>query len=324
MSETMTIIFAIAVMLGAVGGAAVLTWFERRLLGVWQDRYGPNRLGPFGILQVAADMLKLLTKHDWVPPFADKWVFIFAPTAIVVAMMLGFAVVPFGPELHIADLNIGLLFFLGMTSLAVYSVLLGGLASNNKYALLGGLRSAAQMVSYEVFMGLSLMGVVMLTGSFSMQDIVQAQRDVWFFFSQFLGLFVFIIAGIAESHRLPFDLPEAEHELTAGFHTEYGGMKFAMFMLGEYLGLILVSCMITTLFLGGWLAPFGLTVLPAVAWFSIKVFLVICFFVLLRAAIPRPRYDQLMSLGWKVMLPLTLINLVATGAIALYLHQGGV
>lgn len=323
MSEGMTILFAIAVMMGAVGGAAVLTWFERRLLGLWQDRYGPNRLGPFGILQVAADMLKLITKHDWVPPFADKWVFIFAPTAIVVAMMLGFAVVPFGPELYIADLNIGLLFFLGMTSLAVYSVLLGGLASNNKYALLGGLRSAAQMVSYEVFMGLSLMGVVMLTGSFSMRDIVLAQQDGWYCFSQFLGLFVFIIAGIAESHRLPFDLPEAEHELTAGFHTEYGGMKFAMFMLGEYLGLILVSCMIVTLFFGGWLGPFGIGLLPPIVWFSIKVFLVICFFVLLRAAIPRPRYDQLMSLGWKVMLPLTLINLVVTGAVALYQHQGG-
>jgi len=320
MSELQTVLFAIAVMLGAVGGAAVLTWFERRLLGIWQDRYGPNRLGPFGILQVVADMLKLLTKHDWVPPFADKWVFIFAPTAIVLAMLLGFAVVPFGPDLHIVDVNIGLLFFLGMTSLAVYSVLLGGLASNNKYALLGGLRSAAQMVSYEVFMGLSLMGVVMLTGSFSMQDIVLAQRDGWYCISQFLGLFVFVIAGIAESHRLPFDLPEAEHELTAGFHTEYGGMKFAMFMLGEYLGLILISCMITTLFFGGWLGPFGIEFLPPIVWFSLKVFIVICFFVLLRAAIPRPRYDQLMSLGWKIMLPITLINLVITGAVALWMR----
>ena len=320
MSEAMTIFFAIAVMLAAVGGAAVLTWFERRLLGLWQDRYGPNRLSPLGIGQVAADMIKLLTKHDWTPPFADRWVFIFAPTAIVVAMLLGFAVVPFGPGLHIIDVNIGLLFFLGMTSLAVYSVLLGGLASNNKYALLGGLRSAAQMVSYEVFMGLSLMGVVMLTGSFSMQDIVAAQTDVWFCFSQFLGLFVFVIAAIAESHRLPFDLPEAEHELTAGFHTEYSGMKFGMFMLGEYLGLILIACMITTLFFGGWLGPFGATWLPPIVWFSIKTFLIICFFVLLRAAIPRPRYDQLMSLGWKVMLPLTLVNLAVTGAVALWMQ----
>lgn len=319
MSEGWTIFFAITVMLSAVGGAAVLTWFERRLLGLWQDRYGPNRLGPFGIGQVASDMIKLLTKHDWVPPFADKWVFIFAPTAIVVAMLLGFAVVPFAPGLHIVDVNIGLLFFLGMTSLAVYSVLLGGLASNNKYALLGGLRSAAQMVSYEVFMGLSLMGVVMLTGSFSMVDIVEKQREGWFAVSQFLGLFVFIIAAIAESHRLPFDLPEAEHELTAGFHTEYSGMKFAMFMLGEYLGLLLISCMIVTLFFGGWLAPFNLTFIPPIIWFLSKTFLVICFFVLLRCAIPRPRYDQLMSLGWKVMLPITLINLVITGAVALFM-----
>jgi len=267
---------------------------------------------------VAADMLKLLGKHDWVPPFADRPVFIFAPTAIVIAMMLGFAVVPFTPNLVVIDMNIGLLFFLGMTSLAVYSVLLGGLASNNKYALLGGLRSAAQMVSYEVFMGLSLMGVVMLTGSFSLPDIVMAQSNWWFAITQPLGLFVFLIAGLAESHRLPFDLPEAEHELTAGFHTEYGGMKFAMFMLGEYLGLILVSCMITTLFLGGWLGPF----LPPLVWFLFKTFLVILFFILLRAAIPRPRYDQLMSMGWKVMLPITLINLAITGAVALWIKEG--
>ena len=313
MSELGSIGFGLFIIAAAVAGAAGLTWFERRLLGVWQDRYGPNRLGPFGALQVLADMLKLLSKHDWVPPFADRAVFVFAPTAIVVAMLLGFTVVPFGPEQYVLDINIGVLFFLGMTSLAVYSVLLGGLASNNKYALLGGLRSAAQMVSYEVFMGLSLMGVVMLTGSFSLRDIVEAQRDLWYCIPQCLGLFTFMIAGIAESHRLPFDLPEAEHELTAGFHTEYGGMKFAMFMLGEYLGLILVSCMITTLFFGGWLGPW----LPPAVWFSLKVFALICFFVLLRAAIPRPRYDQLMSLGWKIMLPLTLLNLLLTGAIAL-------
>jgi NADH-quinone oxidoreductase subunit H len=314
MTDLGTTAFGIAIIAAAVGGAALLTWFERRLLGIWQDRYGPNRLGPFGVLQVVADMLKLLTKHDWVPPFSDRVVFVFAPTAIVVAMLLGFAVVPFGPDLYILDLNIGLLFFLGMTSLAVYSVLLGGLASNNKYALLGGLRSAAQMVSYEVFMGLSLMGVVMLAGSFSLRDIVEAQRGLWFCIPQCLGLLTFTIAGIAESHRLPFDLPEAEHELTAGFHTEYGGMKFAMFMLGEYLGLILISSMIATLFFGGWLGPW----LPPLVWFCLKVFLLICFFILLRAAIPRPRYDQLMAVGWKVMLPLTLVNLLLTGALTLW------
>jgi NADH-quinone oxidoreductase subunit H len=317
MSEMGSVAFGLILMLGAVGLAAFLTWFERRLLGIWQDRYGPNRLGPFGAAQVLADMLKLLTKDDWVPPFADRVVFVFAPTAIVIAMLMGFAVVPFSPELALLDVNIGLLFFLGMTSLAVYSVLLGGLASNNKYALLGGLRSAAQMISYEVFMGLSLMGIVMLTGSFSLQDIVRAQEDMWFCVTQILGLYVFVIAGIAESHRLPFDLPEAEHELTAGFHTEYGGMKFAMFMLGEYLGLILISCMITTLFFGGWLGP---AFLPPVVWFFLKTGFIICFFILLRAAIPRPRYDQLMSLGWKVMLPLTLVNLALTGAVALWME----
>jgi len=317
MTEFGTVLFGLAVLLGTVGTAAVLTWFERRLLGIWQDRPGPNRLGPLGSFQVLADMIKLLTKDDWVPPFADRVVFVFAPTAIVIAVMMGFAVVPFSPELYIVDVNIGLLFFLGMTSLAVYSVLLGGLASNNKYALLGGLRSAAQMVSYEVFMGLSLMGVVMLAGSFSLQDIVRSQEDGWYCFSQFLGLYVFLIAGIAESHRLPFDLPEAEHELTAGFHTEYGGMKFAMFMLGEYLGLILISMMIATLFFGGWLGPAWL---PPPVWFLLKTGFFICFFILLRAAIPRPRYDQLMSLGWKYMLPLTLINLAATGAIALWMR----
>ena len=321
MAELLPVILALTILVSGVAGAAILTWFERRLLGVWQDRYGPNRLGPLGIGQVLADMIKLLFKDDWIPPFSDRVVFIFAPTAIVVAMMMGFAVVPFAPQMMIIDVNIGLLFFLGMTSLAVYSVLLGGLASNNKYALLGGLRSAAQMVSYEVFMGLSLMGVVMITGSFSLVDIVEAQADIWFCFTQILGLFVFVIAGIAESHRLPFDLPEAEHELTAGFHTEYGGMKFAMFMLGEYLGLMLISGMIVTLFFGGRHSPISLgDGLPPFFWFSFKSFVVICFFVLLRAAIPRPRYDQLMSLGWKVMLPITLVNILITGAVLLWME----
>ena len=316
MEELFIYVVIFGTLFGVFGGAAILVWFERRLLGIWQDRLGPNRVGPFGIGLALADIIKLFAKEDWIPPFADRFVFVFAPTAIVMAMLLGFAVVPYAPDIHIANLNIGLLFFLGMTSLAVYSVLLGGLASNNKYALLGGLRSAAQMVSYEVFMGLSLMGVVMLTGSFSLVDIVHWQADnYWFVIPQFIGFVVFVIAGIAESHRLPFDLPEAEHELVAGFHTEYSGMKFGMFMVGEYLGLILISCMIVTIFFGGWLGP---AFLPPFIWFFIKSFAFICFFILLRAAIPRPRYDQLMSFGWKFMLPLTLINLLATGAIVLW------
>lgn len=310
------IYFIIFAILGTtMGVAAFLVWFERRLLALWQDRLGPNRVGPFGIFLAIADVIKLISKEDWVPPFADRTVFIFAPTAALMAMLLGFAVVPYAPGIHVIDLNIALLFFLGMTSLAVYSVLLGGLASNNKYALLGGLRSAAQMVSYEVFMGLSLMGVVMLTGSFSLVDIVEEQQDGWFIIPQILGFIVFMVAGVAESHRLPFDLPEAEHELVAGFHTEYSGMKFGMFMLGEYLGVILISSMITTIFFGGWLGP---DFLPPIVWFSVKTFIFICFFILLRASIPRPRYDQLMAWGWKFMLPLTLLNLVLTGAVLLW------
>jgi NADH-quinone oxidoreductase subunit H len=292
----------------------LLVWWERRLLGFWQDRLGPNRVGPFGILQIVADVLKLFTKHDWVPPFSDRVLFALAPTAAVAGMLMGFSVVPFGPGLFIIDLNIGLLFFLAMTSLAVYSVLLGGLASNSKYSVLGGLRSAAQMVTYEVFMGLSLMGVVMTTGSFNLSDIVRAQEDVWFCVPQFLGFVVFVIAGVAETHRLPFDLPEAEHELAAGFHTEYSGMKFGLIMVGEYLSLILTSAMIVTLFFGGWI---GWSWLPPIVWFSIKTALVINLFILLRASVPRPRYDKLMSLGWKFLLPLTLVNLLVTGALLL-------
>ncbi len=310
----MGFIMILPVLLGAMFGAVALVWWERRLLGFLQDRLGPNRLGPFGLLQIIADMVKLFTKDDWVPPFADRIVFTLAPTAIVAGMLMGFAVVPFGPGLHVIDLNIGVLFFLAMTSLAVYGVLLSGLASNNKYSLLGGLRSASQMVTYEVFMGLSIIGVVMLSGSFNLNTIVEAQRDVWFVIPQILGFVVFLIAGIAESHRLPFDLPEAEHELAAGFHTEYSGIKFGLIMIGEYLSVILTSAMIVTLFFGGWLGP---AFLPPIVWFTLKTATAICFFVLLRAAIPRPRYDQLMSLGWKILLPVTLVNILITGAIAL-------
>jgi NADH-quinone oxidoreductase subunit H len=298
--------------------AAILVWFERRMLAWWQDRYGPNRVGPFGIGLALADIIKLLAKEDWVPPFADRKVFVIAPCFVMIAMLMGFAVVPYGPETYIADLNVGLLFFMAMSSMAVYAVLLGGLSSNNKFSLIGGLRSASQMVSYEVFMGLSLMGVVMLAGSFSMVDIVESQKDGWYIISQFFGFLVFMVAGIAESHRLPFDLPEAEQELVAGFHTEYSGMKFGIFMVGEYLGVILVSAMIATIFFGGWIGP---DFLPPIFWLAAKTFFFVMFFILLRASMPRPRYDQLMSLGWKVMLPITLVNLVVTGGVALWMSS---
>ncbi|WP_193166285.1 NADH-quinone oxidoreductase subunit NuoH [Microbulbifer hainanensis] len=302
------------ILIAAVLLAALLTWGERRLLGFWQDRPGPNRVGPFGLLQVVADMIKLFFKEDFVPRFADIPVFVLAPTVVMATMLLGFAVIPVAPQIGVIDLNVGLLFFLAMSSIAVYSVMLGGYASNNKYALLGGLRAGAQTVSYEVFMGLSLMGVVMMSGSFNLREIVQAQTEGWFIIPQFVGFLVFFIAGIAESHRLPFDLPEAEHELTAGFHTEYSGMKFGMFFVGEYLSVILISSLITTLFLGGWLGPW----LPPVVWFCLKTSFLVMLFILMRAALPRPRYDQLMQFGWKVMLPLALANLLLTGGILLW------
>ncbi len=303
----------IGVLIVLIITAAGLTWLERRLLALWQDRYGPNRVGPFGIFQAAADLIKIITKEDWIPPTAEKAIFVIAPAAIVATVLMSFAVIPFAPDIVIADLNIGLLFFLGMSSLGAYSLALGGWSSNNKYALLGGLRGVAQMLSYEVFMGLSLMGVVMLAGSFDLVKIVEAQRDIWFCFPQAIGLIVFFTAGVAETRRLPFDLPEAEAELIAGYHTEYSGMKFGLFSMGEYLGMTLISALTTTLFFGGWMGPF----LPPLLWFILKAFFFICLFILLRASLPRPRFDQLISFAWKIMLPLSLLNLLVTGGILL-------
>ena len=291
--------------------AAMLIWVERRLLSFWQERLGPNRVGPFGLLQVVADMIKIFTKEDWVPPFADRVSFIIAPAIIMTVILLSFAVIPFAPNIGIIESNIGVLFILAMASLGAYSVMLGGLSSDNKYALLGSLRAAAQMVSYEVFMGISLLGVVALSGSFNLRTIVEAQEGMWFVVPQFVGFVIFLIAGVAESHRLPFDIPEAEQEICAGYHTEYSGMKFGMFFVGEYLGLVLVSSLITVLFFGGWMGP---GFLPPVGWFAVKSGVFIAFFILLRAAIPRPRYDQLMTYGWLFLLPLSLINLLVTGA----------
>ncbi len=304
-------IFGILVVVLSI--ASGLIWIERRLLALWQDRYGPNRVGPFGLLQVLADTIKLLAKEDWIPPFADKPVFIIAPAIIMITVLMSFTVLPIAPGIIISDLNIALLFFLAMSSLGVYSIVLAGWSSDNKYSLLGGLRAAAQMLSYEVFMGLSLMGVVLLAGSFDLGDIVHAQRKIWFIVPQFLGFVLFLIAGLAETRRLPFDLPEAESELVAGFHSEYSGMKFGMFFVGEYLGITLISALITILFFGGWMGP----VLPPVLWFVIKTFFFLGVFILMRASLPRPRFDQLMAWAWKLMLPLALANLLVTGAVVL-------
>jgi NADH-quinone oxidoreductase subunit H len=317
MTETVrstVIVFGVLISLLTV--SAGLIWLERRLLAVWQDRYGPNRVGPFGLLQVLADMIKIFFKEDWIPPFADKAVFVIAPAVIMVTALLSFAVVPFAPDISVVDLDVGVLFVLALSSMGVYSVVLAGWASNNKYSLLGALRAAAQMLSYEVYMGLSLMGVVLLAGSFNLATIVEQQRGLWFVVPQFIGFIVFTIAGIAETRRLPFDLPEAENELNAGFHSEYSGMKFGMFFVGEYIGITLVSALIATLFFGGWLGP----VLPPIVWFILKTFVFLCFFILLRAALPRPRFDQLMAYGWKMMLPLALLNLVVTGGLVLALE----
>jgi NADH-quinone oxidoreductase subunit H len=312
-----SLVVVFGVLIAAMSVAAGLIWLERRLLGVWQDRFGPNRVGKFGLLQVLADMIKIFAKEDWIPPFADKPVFVIAPAIIVVTVLMTFAIIPFTRDIEVVNLNIGLLFFLAMSSMGVYSVALAGWASNNKYSLLGGLRAAAQMLSYEIFMGLSLMGVVMLTGSFDLRDIVKAQRGLWFCIPQFFGMIIFLIAGIAETRRLPFDLPEAESELVAGFHSEYSGMKFGMFFVGEYLGITLISALMVTLFFGGWLGP----VLPPIVWFILKTLFFICLFILLRASLPRPRYDQLMSYGWKMMLPLALLNLLVTGGILLEINS---
>jgi NADH-quinone oxidoreductase subunit H len=306
------------VLVGVMTIASGLIWLERRLLALWQDRYGPNRVGPFGLLQVVADVIKILMKEDWIPPFADKPVFVIAPTITAMTMLSSFAVVAFAPTITVVDLGIGVLFFLAMSSLGVYSLALGGWSANNKYALLGGLRAAAQMLSYELFVGLSLMGVVMLAGSFNLSEIVEAQRGLWFCVPQFAGLAIFSLAGLAETHRLPLDLPEAENELIAGYHSEYSGMKFGLFFLGEYIGITLISAMITTFFFGGWLGP----VLPGIVWFFLKTFFFISLFIALRAALPRPRYDQLMAFSWKLMLPLALLNLLVTGAILLSRTRG--
>ena len=310
----LAVLKAVVILLSVVILGALLSWVERRLLGLWQDRYGPNRVGPFGMFQIAADMLKMFFKEDWTPPFADRLIFTLAPVMAMSALLTAFVVVPITPTWGVADLNIGLLFFFAMAGLSVYAVLFAGWASNNKYALLGSLRASAQTVSYEVFMGLALMGVVAQAGSFNLRDIVEYQHQhLWFIIPQFLGFCTFFIAGVAVTHRHPFDQPEAEQELADGYHIEYAGMKWGMFFVGEYIGIVLISALLVTLFFGGWHGP----LLPPFIWFALKTGFFIMLFILLRASIPRPRYDQVMSFSWVFCLPLTLLNLLVTGALVL-------
>ncbi len=301
---------------------AYLTWVERKVIGDIQVRFGPSRVGPFGLLQPIADGIKLMFKEDVVPANADRVIFILAPALSFVPALIVFAVIPFGPSFVITDVNVGLLYVFAVASLGVYGSVLAGWASNSKYSLLGGLRSSAQMVSYELGLGLSVLGVVMMTGSLSLVDIVEAQKGTWLgilprwnIFPQFLGFVIFLISSNAELNRAPFDLPEAETELVAGFHTEYSSMKFALFFMAEYANMIAAAALATTLFLGGWRGP----LLPPVIWFLLKVFAFIFLFIWVRATLPRFRYDQLMGLGWKVLLPLALANVMFTAAAILIL-----
>jgi NADH-quinone oxidoreductase subunit H len=313
------------VLVGLLLGAGWLTYGERRLLGWFQIRLGPNRAGPWGLLQPLADIVKLLTKEDLVPEGADRFIFLYAPAVVAVTALLIFAVVPFADtwtlfgnrvSMVISDLNVGLLFALALSSLSVYGMTLGGWASNSKFSLLGGIRAAAQMISYELSMGLSLVPIVMLTGSFSMVDIVGAQAKYPFILVQPVAFLIFFISAVAEVKRIPFDLPEAENELVAGYHTEYSGMRFGLYFLGEYVTMVVLGALLSVFFLGGWRGP----VLPSLLWFFTKVVAIVFVLVWFRGTFPRLRYDQLMHLGWKVLVPVALLNIVATGGLVLILR----
>ncbi|HVL25118.1 MAG TPA: NADH-quinone oxidoreductase subunit NuoH [Thermomicrobiales bacterium] len=327
-----TIIVAFVVMNVMLIGMAYVTWFERKVLARFQDRLGPTRTGPFGLLQPIADAVKLLGKEDLIPAAADRWIFFFAPMLVFMTAITGAAVIPFGGvveifgrdiNLFVADLNVGALFILAVGSIGVYGIILGGWSSGNRYGLLGALRSGAQVISYELILGLSLVGVFILSGTLSLREIMVSQHETislgpieisnWYILSQPLAFILFMIAAVAETNRAPFDLPEAESELVAGFYTEYSGFRFAFYFLGEYINMILVSLFASTLFLGGTDGPgaetyWGLGLL----WLFLKTVAFLFFYVWLRATLPRFRFDQLMGLAWKVLLPLTLLNIFLT------------
>jgi NADH-quinone oxidoreductase subunit H len=325
----------ILLFLGILPLITYLVLAERKILGYMQARLGPNRVGPWGLLQPIADVMKLLVKGDNIPNQAVKWAFILAPCLVVGPAFIIFSVIPIGPRAgtqgplnwFVTDVNTGVLFVIAMATIGVYGLILGGWSSNNKFSLMGGLRSAAQMISYEVPQGLSLVGALILAGSLSLVKIVEAQRDmhIWFVVPQIVGFFIYMVAGVAETNRNPFDLPEAESELVAGFHTEYSGMRFALFFLGEYANMIVISALATTLFLGGWLPPFPnvealnfLDIIPGAIWFILKVFVFLFVYIWFRGTFPRYRFDQLMDLGWKWLIPLALLNLAVTAAVKLW------
>jgi NADH-quinone oxidoreductase subunit H len=330
----LTLIKIAVVLFVLLTAVAYAVWFERKLVAHMQSRWGPTRVGPHGLLQPLADLIKLLTKEDITPHGASRLLYLLAPALSVVTALLPFAVIPFGPDhdaggiklFQISDLDIGVLFILSVSSMGVYGIALAGWSSNSKYSLLGGLRSSAQMISYELAIGLSLVGVLLLSGSLSLKTIVETQSGTfwgvfprWNVFPQVVGFFCFLIAAVAETNRLPFDLPEAETELVAGYHTEYSSMKFAMFFMAEYTNMVTVSCMATLLFFGGWHGPlFGppaLRLALPLLWFSLKVLCFLFLYVWIRATLPRFRYDQLMAFGWKFLIPVALGNLTVTSFI---------
>ena len=318
-------------------GVTYMVLLERKVIAWAQSRLGPMRVGPYGVLQPIADAIKLMLKEDITPTRADKWVFTAAPVISMVPALIVYAVIPFGPTIHlfgrdvslyIADINVGLLYIVSVASVGVYGIILAGYASNSKYPLLASLRASAQLISYEVAVTLTMVSVILVAGTLSMVGIVNAQYNghVWFIFVQPVAFVLVLIGGLAETNRAPFDLPEAEQELTGGFHTEYSGMRFALFFLAEYANMIVVSSVVTTLFLGGWLPPFPNTPLlhflyyvPSWAWFLIKSFVFLYIFIWIRATLPRYRYDQLMNIGWKVLIPLAIANLVITGIVKVML-----
>lgn len=311
----LTVLKILAIAVPVILGMAYTTWFERKILGWMHLRHGPMHVGPFGLLQPIADGVKAMFKEVILPEKSSKLVFMVAPAFIFIPALLTWAVVPFSPGWVLADINLGVLYLLAVSSLGVYGILMAGWASNSKYPFLGAVRSGAQMVSYEVSMGLLILSVILLAGSMNLTKIVEAQQHVWFFIPAFPAFIMFVISILAETNRHPFDLPEAEAELVAGYNSEYSSMPFAMFFLGEYMSMILMSAFTSLLFLGGWLPPLNIlpfTLVPGVVWFVFKITLILFVMIWVRATLPRYRYDQLMRLGWKIFLPCSLIWLVIT------------
>ena len=339
MVDTLVVpLLKIVILLNAVLVAVTyMVLLERKVIAWVQSRLGPMRVGPYGALQPIADAIKLMIKEDITPTRADRWVFTAAPIIVMVPALLTFAVIPFGPEvelfgrsvpLYITDINVGLLYIVSVASLGVYGIILAGYASNSKYPLLSSLRASAQLISYEVAVTMTLVSMILMAGTLSMVGIVESQREagLWFAFVQPVAFVIFFIGALAETNRAPFDMPEAEQELTGGFHTEYSGMRFALFFLAEYANMIVISCVATTLFLGGWLRPFPsvealsfLDLVPAWIWFLFKTFVFLYIFIWIRATLPRYRYDQLMRLGWKVLIPIAIGNVVVTGVVKVLL-----